>query len=233
MSGTENRGARVVPAKAASEHPSDRTSRRVNEERSAPNERPRRHRGTPHDRRSGRDGLRSGKDGYLSVFGKHDPEHLLEGEKVDTRTPTLEVVAGATPLTAVEPDVVGVVIAAEREREPVDRDPIELTRVAIRLLDLADQGAVHRSATSVARVGRSRGRRPVSTSTGDGGRVRSKGTPVAQSGKWADVTLRVPAGARSRAQGAFVPSRPKSSSRRTTSSSSGVETSISSVRSIA
>src|SRR4249919_2370157 len=97
---------------------------------------------------------------------------------MDARPPTLEVVAGATPLTAVEPDVVGVVIATERERKPVDRDSIELSGVAIRLLDLADQGAVHRSATSVARLGRSRGRRPVSTSTGDGGRVWPKGTPV-------------------------------------------------------
>src|SRR3954470_22331826 len=97
--------------------------------------------------------LSGSEDAHLSIFGKHHAEHLLEGEKVDARTPTLEVVAGATPLTAVEPDVMGVVIATECEREPVDGHPIELSRVAIRLLDLADQGAVHRSATSVARVG--------------------------------------------------------------------------------
>jgi len=36
MSGTEDRAARVVPAKAASEHRTERTSRCVNEERSAP-----------------------------------------------------------------------------------------------------------------------------------------------------------------------------------------------------
>ena len=43
------------------------------------------------------------------------------------------------PLSGVEGDVVDVVIATEREGEPVDRDAIELSRVAIRLLDLADQ----------------------------------------------------------------------------------------------
>src|SRR6185436_12860012 len=123
-------------------------------------------------------GLSRGEDRDLRFFGQHHAEDLLERQEMDARSPTLEVVAGATPLTAVEPDVMGVVIATECEREMVDRDPIELSGVAIRLLDLADQGAVHRSATSVARVGRSRGRRPVSASTGDGGRVESKGTPA-------------------------------------------------------
>src|SRR6185503_8248294 len=46
--------------------------------------------------------------------------------------------------TGVETDVMGVVVATERECETVDRDAIELARVAVRLLDLADQGAVHR-----------------------------------------------------------------------------------------
>ena len=90
---------------------------------------------------------------------------------MDARPPALEVVAGAAPLTGVEPDVMGVVVATEREREPVDRDPIELSRVAIRLLDLADQGAVHRGATSVARTGARGAAVRSCTSTGDGGRV--------------------------------------------------------------
>src|SRR5687768_1740049 len=58
--------------------------------------------------------------------------------------------AGAMPLTGVETHVMGVVVATEGERESVDRDAIELTRVAIRLLDFADQGTVHRGSTSVA-----------------------------------------------------------------------------------
>ena len=65
----------------------------------------------------------------------------------------------------------GVVVATEREREPVDRDAIELSRVAIRLLDLADQGAVHRGATSVAPLGARGAAVRSCTSTGDGGRV--------------------------------------------------------------
>ena len=55
------------------------------------------------------------------------------------RAPTIEIVAGAMSLSGVEGDVMDVVIATEGEREPVDRDAIELSRVAIRLLDLADQ----------------------------------------------------------------------------------------------
>src|SRR4029453_14823751 len=43
-----------------------------------------------------------------------------------------------------EADMVGVVVPTERDGEPVDRDAIELSRVAIRLLDLADQRTVHR-----------------------------------------------------------------------------------------
>ena len=85
--------------------------------------------------------------------GSITPKTFWSARRWTHDPPTLEVVAGATPLTAVEPDVMGVVIATECEREMVDRDPIELSGVAIRLLDLADQGAVHRSATSVAHMG--------------------------------------------------------------------------------
>src|SRR5205823_3432936 len=71
----------------------------------------------------------------------------------DARAPAVEVVAGAVPLTGVEADVVGVVVATEGERETVDRDPIELSRVPIRLLDLADQRTVHRATPPPPRRG--------------------------------------------------------------------------------
>ena len=90
-------------------------------------------------RSGGRDGLTGGEDRDLCLFGQHHAHDLLEGEEVDTGAPTLEVVAGATPLAGIEGDMVRVVIATERERESIDRDPIEFSRVAIRLLDLADQ----------------------------------------------------------------------------------------------
>jgi len=48
-------------------------------------------------------------------------------------------VAGASPLTGFEVDMVRVVVATEGEGEAIDGDPIELSRVAIRLFDLADQ----------------------------------------------------------------------------------------------
>jgi hypothetical protein len=48
-------------------------------------------------------------------------------------------VAGATPLAGIEVDMVRVVIAAKRQGQGFDRDPIEFPSVAIRLLDLADQ----------------------------------------------------------------------------------------------
>src|SRR5215203_5115804 len=76
-----------------------------------------------------------------------------------TSLPTVEIVAGAVPLTGVEADMVRVVVTAERERDPVDRDAIELARVAVRLLDLADQGAVHRRIPPQPARGASRGRR--------------------------------------------------------------------------
>src|SRR6266550_1094752 len=148
-----------------------------------------------------RDGLSRGKDRDLGVLGQHHAHDLLQCEQVDARSPTLEVVAGATPLAGIEGDVVGVVIAAERERETVDCDSIELSRVAIRLLDLADQGTVHRRSTSVARGGRSRGRRPVMhldrwwRSCADS---LHRETPAVTPDS-------------SMVYGAFVPSRPKSS----------------------
>src|SRR5205823_2598350 len=86
--------------------------------------------------------------------GQHHAEHLLEGEKVDATPPRFEVVAGAVPLTGIEAHVVGVVVAAERERNAIDRDSIELAGVAIRLLDLADQGAVHLARPSRPLAGR-------------------------------------------------------------------------------
>src|SRR5439155_23546965 len=73
---------------------------------------------------------------------------------MDARLPTVEVVACAVPLSGVETDMVRVVVTADRERESVDRDPIELARVAVRLLDLADQGAVHRRIPPQPRWGR-------------------------------------------------------------------------------
>ena len=45
---------------------------------------------------------------------------------MDARAPTLEVVAGATPLAGIEGDMMGVVVATEGEGQAVDRDPIEL-----------------------------------------------------------------------------------------------------------
>jgi hypothetical protein len=80
---------------------------------------------------------------------QHHAHDLLEGEEMDAGTPALEIVAGAMPRTGVETDMVGVVVATEGEREAVDRDPVQLARVAIRLLDLADQGAVHRRGPSM------------------------------------------------------------------------------------
>ena len=133
----------------------------------------------------GRDRLRR-EDRDLGLLGKHDPEDLLEGQKVNTRSPTVEVVAGASPLAGIEVDMVRVVVAAEREREPVDRDPIELARVAICLLDLADQGTVHRGATSVALWGARGSAVRSCTSTGDGGRVPEAYTcrPIGSPTKW-------------------------------------------------
>src|SRR5262245_613891 len=99
---------------------------------------------------SGRHGLLLGEDGDLGLFRQHHAEDLLQSEQMHAGTRALEVVAGAMPLTSVETDVMGVVVATEGERETVDGDPIQLARVAIRLLDLADQRAVHRRRTSVA-----------------------------------------------------------------------------------
>src|SRR6266446_8574383 len=90
------------------------------------------------------DGRMRREDRDLGFFGQHHAHDLLEGEQVDARTPALEIVASAVPLTGVEADVMDVVVATEREGEAVDRDSIELSRVAISLFDLADQGTVHR-----------------------------------------------------------------------------------------
>src|SRR5205814_763136 len=65
------------------------------------------------------------EDRDLGLFREHHAEHLLEGEKVDARSPTVKVVAGASPLAGIEIDMVRVVVAAERERESVDGDSIE------------------------------------------------------------------------------------------------------------
>ncbi len=100
--------------------------------------------------RSGGLGGLGGEDGDLRLLGQHGTHDLLQGQEMDARGPALEVMAGAVPLTGVETDVVGVVVAPEGEREPIDRDPVQLAGVTICLLDLADQGAVHRAATSVA-----------------------------------------------------------------------------------
>src|SRR5258706_1075964 len=64
------------------------------------------------------------------------------------------------PLAGVETDMVRVVAAADRQSEPVEGDSIELAGVAVRLLDLADQGAVHQARPSSPRRG-SGVRRPV------------------------------------------------------------------------
>ena len=116
--------------------------------------------------------------------------------------------------------MVRVVVATEREREAIDGDPIELSRVAIRLLDLADQGAVHRVQPPSPEGARGAAVRSAPRPVMAVASVHPKGTPAE-----ADVT---PARRPRSAQGASVPSRPKSSSSRMTSSSSGVETSISS-----
>src|SRR6476646_1544695 len=107
-------------------------------------------------------GRRLREDRDLGLFRKHHAHDLLKGEEMDTRTRALEMVAGAMPRTGVETHVVGVVVAAEGEREPVDGDPVQLASVTICLLDLADQRAVHRR-TYLRRPIRafSRGRRPV------------------------------------------------------------------------
>ena len=186
------------------------------------------------------------------------------------------------PLTGVEADMVRVVVATERERDAVDRDAIELSRVAICLLDLADQGTVHRRIPPSPRWASPRPRPVDAPSDRWSGRLGQPytglrpGSPpkrprqVGRLSRLDDAGLRWPAPLRAHAlagalacgapgrlaslararrsqtrsrervgrgvvdrYGAFVPSRPKSSSRRITSSSSGVETSMSSTRSIA
>src|SRR5207344_786520 len=76
--------------------------------------------------------------------------------------------------------VVGVVVAAERERQAIDRDPIELAGVAIRLFDLADQGAVHLARPS--RPPRGAMAAAVRSCTDRARRARVKPTPATPSG---------------------------------------------------
>src|SRR5437763_717846 len=124
---------------------------------------------------------------------------------MDARAPAVEVVAGAVPLTGVEADVVGVVVATEGERETVDRDPIELSRVPIRLLDLADQRTVHRATPPPPRRGDQAAvvrsaPRPVRTVVATG-YTRPTAQSAPKSASFGERSFR--------GQGAFVPSRPK------------------------
>src|SRR3954469_9044128 len=80
---------------------------------------------------SGGNGCLRGEDRLLGFIREHHAHDLLQREDVNASPPTVEVMAGAVPLAGVETDVMRVVVATECERDPVDRDPIELARVAI------------------------------------------------------------------------------------------------------
>jgi hypothetical protein len=54
------------------------------------------------------------------------------------------------PGTGVEAHVMRVVVAPERDAEAIERQAVALAGVPIRLLDLADERAVHRRGPSVA-----------------------------------------------------------------------------------
>src|ERR1035437_1808661 len=99
---------------------------------------------------SGRDSRLSGKDRRLRGLGQHHAQYLLQGEDVNARTPALEEVASAVPGFAFESNRVRIVVALKRDRELFERDPIQLAGVAVRLLDLPDERAVHRRYPSVA-----------------------------------------------------------------------------------
>jgi hypothetical protein len=92
---------------------------------------------------SGRDRRLSSKDRDLGALGQHHAQDLLEGEYVDAGTPALEEVAGAMPGFTVESNRVNVVVAFESHRELLERNPIQLTGIAVRLLDLPNERAVH------------------------------------------------------------------------------------------
>jgi hypothetical protein len=53
------------------------------------------------------------------------------------------------PDTGVEAHLVGVVVPTERDAEAIELDAILLAGVPVRLLDLADERAVHRGDSSV------------------------------------------------------------------------------------
>src|SRR5665811_547884 len=96
---------------------------------------------------------------------------------MDATLPTLEVVARTVPGTGVEAHMVGVVVPTERDAEAIELDAILLAGIPIRLLDLADERAVHRGDPSVATWTR-RGRRPVESSGRPaGGRFGNFTTP--------------------------------------------------------
>src|SRR5665811_1843908 len=96
---------------------------------------------------------------------------------MDATLPTLEVVARTVPGTGDEAHMVGVVVPTERDAEAIELDAILLAGIPIRLLDLADERAVHRGDPSVATWTR-RGRRPVELSGRPaGGRFGNSTTP--------------------------------------------------------
>src|SRR5437879_10231727 len=102
------------------------------------------------------------------------------------------MMAGAVPRSGVKADVVGVVVAPKSEGQAVDRDPIQLTRVAIRLLDLADQRAVHRRKTSIATWARARppsGHAPRPVMTVVNALYTPTPAPAARRASWPDFTV--------------------------------------------
>src|SRR5665213_2865821 len=110
-------------------------------------------------------------DQEVRLSRHHHSEHLVDREEVDAATPTLEIVAGAAPLSGQQGDLVSVVVAPECQRKLVDRNPIELVSVAICLLDLADKRTVHvPGPPSPLTWALSRPPSDPARSTGDGGR---------------------------------------------------------------
>src|SRR5450432_1041551 len=110
-------------------------------------------------------------DEEVRFLGHHHAQHLVNREEVDAAAPTLEIVAGAAPLSGHEGHVMGVVVATERQRKLVDRNPIELASIAICLLDLANERTVHAPGPpSPVLWALSRPPSDPARSTGDGGR---------------------------------------------------------------
>ena len=81
----------------------------------------------------------------LRLLGQHHTKDLLEGEDVGAGLPGLEVVAVALPAIGIEAHAMRVVVATEGHAHPFDGDPVQLARVSVGLLDLADDAGVHRS----------------------------------------------------------------------------------------